>query len=634
MMRTYWPLLIFYTGFQGWVLSFPLFGPVLYPFSALRGIDPEQVVPIFLLCFSLSIVLWGMLLFKWKPDGQKLRAILRADVFACLALGLSLLWVPAGLSGAVFAALGILGSLPSMVWLTLVKDRVEDGRKGIALGITGLAIESLMYTVSLVSQHMEPLTGIMMVHAFLIAPVIILQCRPHLFDFNNQASETVDRKWTGLWPIFLLIFVIYLVGGVMYQVVHPFLAEFPVMSTYYGNLPYAVAMLFVGWLADRRGIRPLALFGMVGLGLAYTVFSFDKSLAGATVGNTFVKIGFAFLDLFVLYSLTLLAPRRNPTTFIGLGIGVNIFSILLGVWLSQLIVPFSVENYSLVYLTAIAILFVSFLLVEWVGKQDVLHRGEAWDLANLEKKAHYDAIDEELRLAKQVQQNMLPKKDDFPAGCEVAAALEVAKEVGGDFYDVIPLGDNRTLFVVGDVMGKGLPAALIMSSVVGQIRSEADYGRSLTELLQHVNRILIRDSRVSMYVTMGLALVDGQSRTLTYASAGHLFPFLVQGAGISQIEQPSLPLGIDPEIEYEAETMPFDDGDLLVLYTDGLVEIKNADGEMYGFKRLEDALRMYQDISSIDHFGQMVMSDVQSFVGGNTYEDDVTLVMARAKYEW
>jgi sigma-B regulation protein RsbU (phosphoserine phosphatase) len=132
-----------------------------------------------------------------------------------------------------------------------------------------------------------------------------------------------------------------------------------------------------------------------------------------------------------------------------------------------------------------------------------------------------------------------------------------------------------------------------------------------------------------MLVTMGLALVNKERQTLTYASAGHLYPYLLRNGRITQIELSSLPIGIDQEEEFPEKTVSFSEGDLLILYTDGLIEAKNERDEMYGFQRIEQVLMQSDQTVAIHRFAERVMGDVGAFAAGNQYEDDLTLLVLR-----
>lgn len=614
--KTNWPLLFFNGGFQGWILTLPLYGPVLFSYASHKAVDPLPLISIFLGFYALSFVLCGALLSKKQPSTVILQKLVALDLSACFCLGVSLLWVPTNIWYVLFALFGVLGPLPFLLWIAAVAQKVETNRQGWMFGITGFFIHVVIYATILITKQFHPVTAVVLVNILLFVPLFVLSRNRQLFSFEKLDQVSKGKSWRDSWMLFPLLLIIYLVGGLMYQVVGPYLAQLE-NSEYFERLPYIAAMPFVGLLADRLGSRAVVLLGIVGLGIGYTFFAFTSSWQGAITGSTFINIGFAFLDVFVLFVLAQKLPQKQSMLFFGLGLGTNVSSIVIGTWLSKMIVPYSQGNLVVAYSGAILILFLSLLFLEWMGQKEK------------KDQAHYDSLDEELLLAHQVQRSMLPRLETMPPHLEIFATIELAKEVGGDFYDVISLDESRTLFVIGDVMGKGLPAAMIMSSVVGLIRAEVHYGRPLTDMLGQVNRILLKDTQFSMFVTMGLAVIDTKKKTLTFANAGHLFPYVIQEGAITQIEQGSLPVGIDADVEYEEQTISFCGDNMLMLYTDGLVEVQNGKTDLYGFNRLEAYLRK----NFVEHMGKLdgekLLADARAFSKNGGFTDDVTLVLVR-----
>jgi serine phosphatase RsbU (regulator of sigma subunit) len=164
------------------------------------------------------------------------------------------------------------------------------------------------------------------------------------------------------------------------------------------------------------------------------------------------------------------------------------------------------------------------------------------------------------------------------------------KEVGGDFFDVIAADDGSFLVLIGDVSGKGLPAALLMSAVLTLFRSEAKHGGSADELLSRLNRQLVDALQGNLFVTAGIAAFE-RNGGMSYASAGHLAPYLIRRNGeVGMIPVSSLPLGIDESIGYESTYVRLEPGDRVFFYTDGVVEAPHPKGGIIGFDRLEQLL--------------------------------------------
>ncbi len=201
--------------------------------------------------------------------------------------------------------------------------------------------------------------------------------------------------------------------------------------------------------------------------------------------------------------------------------------------------------------------------------------------------------------------------------------------MGGDFLRCDRLDDKRVLFVIGDVTDKGLPAALIMSKVIGLIRSEAYHNHTLPDMIKQLNRVLYSDSSF-MLVTLGLVLVDKESDTLTYASAGHVSPYLIKEGRVETIPSSSFPIGVDSDIKPFIETMPVRPDDTFVLYTDGIIEVRNSMEEMYGFERLELILKAGASMNaSAEDLQSLILSDVKTFADQGANQDDMTLVVIK-----
>lgn len=193
------------------------------------------------------------------------------------------------------------------------------------------------------------------------------------------------------------------------------------------------------------------------------------------------------------------------------------------------------------------------------------------------------------------------------------------------------MDSKRVLFVIGDVTDKGLPAALIMSKVIGLIRSEAYHNHALPEIIKQLNRVLF-SSDSFMLVTLGLALIDTETGTLTYASAGHVSPYLIKESKLELVPSASFPIGVDSDIVPFIVQMPILPEDILILYTDGIIEAHDAKQELYGFDRLESILKTaaLSKASSCD-IKSLILSDVQTFAGQESPKDDMTLLVIQMK---
>jgi phosphoserine phosphatase RsbU/P len=228
------------------------------------------------------------------------------------------------------------------------------------------------------------------------------------------------------------------------------------------------------------------------------------------------------------------------------------------------------------------------------------------------------------REARAIQQALLPKNCPSIPGFTVAGLCVPAGAVGGDWYDFIPLDEGRWGLVLADVSGKGTAAALLMSATRGMLRSLAETASGPGEVLARLNRLLVDDFPSGKFVTMLYAVLDPIKRTLTYSSAGHLRPLLLESNGTRFLNsERGIPLGLGFGSYSELE-IPLSAGSRLVFYSDGITEAANAGDEEYGSARLES--HFLEPGSS----PESILDDVRSFTGGAGLCDDATVIMLRA----
>src|ERR687896_2682983 len=200
-------------------------------------------------------------------------------------------------------------------------------------------------------------------------------------------------------------------------------------------------------------------------------------------------------------------------------------------------------------------------------------------------------FEQELEVARLIQKNFLPKElPDLP-GWQVAAYYRPAREVGGDFYDVIPLPDGRVAFVVGDVTDKGVPAALVMSATRSVLRASATRLIEPGVVLERVNEHLCPDMPAKMFVTCLYGVLDPGTGLLRFANAGHDLPYVKTADGVIELRARGMPLGLMPGMEYEEKEAVLEPGESVLLHSDGVVESHTPDrSDMYGFPRLKEAV--------------------------------------------
>ena len=232
-------------------------------------------------------------------------------------------------------------------------------------------------------------------------------------------------------------------------------------------------------------------------------------------------------------------------------------------------------------------------------------------------------------MARSIQQASLPKEVPSLEGWQISPFYRPAREVGGDFYDFHPISGGRLGLVVGDATGKGVPAALVMSTTLGMLRavSQALDSSSPGELLKQVNEALVSSIPTNMFVTCFYAILEPKSASLTYANAGHDLPYLHRNGAAEELRARGMPLGLMPGIGYEEKEIVLEAGEAAVFYSDGLVEAHAPKGEMFGFPRLRALIAEHGEERSLGNF---LLEELHSFVGeGWEQEDDITLLTLR-----
>jgi serine phosphatase RsbU (regulator of sigma subunit) len=240
-----------------------------------------------------------------------------------------------------------------------------------------------------------------------------------------------------------------------------------------------------------------------------------------------------------------------------------------------------------------------------------------------------ERIENEMRVAQLIQRQLVPKDLPVLTGWKVYAYYHPAREVGGDFYDFIHLPDGRLAVVVGDVTGKGVPAALVMASTRSILRGEAPRLLSPARVLERTNDQLVNDIPPEMFVTCFCGVVDPDTGQMVYANAGHSLPFLRDEGGVTEVRATGMPLGLLPGVVYEELEMTLAPATSLVLHSDGLAEALSNTREMFGLPRMMDLIeRCFEPELIISH----LLDGVRSFTGENwEQDDDITLAVIHRK---
>ena len=237
-----------------------------------------------------------------------------------------------------------------------------------------------------------------------------------------------------------------------------------------------------------------------------------------------------------------------------------------------------------------------------------------------------ERIERELQVARDIQLASLPEGVPTLEDWQITPYYQPAREVGGDFYDFHILSEGRLGVVVGDATGKGVPAALVMSTTCGmlQLAAQALDSSSPSEVLERVNEALTVRIPANMFVTCFYAILDPKSATLTYANAGHDLPYLHRNGDAEELRARGMPLGLMPGMDYEQKEIELDCGQGVFFYSDGLVEAHDPKGEMFGFPRLRELIAEHAEEAALVDY---LLEELYSFVGeGWEQEDDITLL--------
>jgi serine phosphatase RsbU (regulator of sigma subunit)/predicted ester cyclase len=240
-----------------------------------------------------------------------------------------------------------------------------------------------------------------------------------------------------------------------------------------------------------------------------------------------------------------------------------------------------------------------------------------------------ERVEQELRVARSIQQASLPKEVPELEGYQISPYYRPAREVGGDFYDFFDLENGRVGVAVGDATGKGMPAALAVSATSSMLRAVAQaFGSSSPgEVLSRVNETLVARIPANMFVTCFYTIVEPKSASLSYANAGHDLPYLHRNGDAEELRARGMPLGLMPGMDYEEKDVVLEKGEAALFYSDGLVEAHDPKGEMFGFPRLRALVAEHGEESSL---GDFLLEELYSFVGEDwEQEDDITLLTLR-----
>jgi serine phosphatase RsbU (regulator of sigma subunit) len=269
--------------------------------------------------------------------------------------------------------------------------------------------------------------------------------------------------------------------------------------------------------------------------------------------------------------------------------------------------------------------FVVYVIQRYVKQRELLEQAV---------RKQRDQLLQDLELAAQVQGLFLPIRRPSIAGLEIAGMMRPMRGVGGDYYDYIPIDDHTIQVVIADVAGKGVAAALLMSATAAAVQLEVSEKRNMLEVVNRLNNGIHSVSDGDRYVTLLLADIDALSRSLRYVNCGHNPALLFRGntRDVLRMNSSCFPLGMFDNVSCEIDRADLTAGDLLVLYTDGITEAENSQGEEFGLERLSAVIRRDASLSAKELMDNIFQS-AEDFCQGVGFSDDATVLIVKCNFD-
>ncbi|MCX7876920.1 MAG: SpoIIE family protein phosphatase [Melioribacteraceae bacterium] len=240
-------------------------------------------------------------------------------------------------------------------------------------------------------------------------------------------------------------------------------------------------------------------------------------------------------------------------------------------------------------------------------------------------------LEKDLETARNIQKNLLPQKIPITNNFEIAAYNKSAKMVGGDYYDIIKLSEDKILFAIADVSGKGVPASLLMANIQAFLKTICKMNLPLAEATNLLNDLVAENTSNGSFITFFWGILDDKTKTLTYVNAGHNPPLLVRNNEIIKLKKGGMILGVVQTIvPYLSETLQLNNDDLIILFTDGITEAMNKNWEEFGDERL-DKLTLENSTLSANQFLELLKVKIDEFTSGAEQSDDITTLIIKVK---
>jgi len=245
-----------------------------------------------------------------------------------------------------------------------------------------------------------------------------------------------------------------------------------------------------------------------------------------------------------------------------------------------------------------------------------------------------DQLLQDVELAAQVQRMFLPSHRPAIAGLEIAGMMQPARGVSGDYFDYMPVNDHTLQLVIADVAGKGVPAALLMAATAAAVQLETREKRDMLEVVNRLNASLYSLSGSNRYVTLLLANIDTRKQSLTYVNCGHnpALLYRTKSRAVVTMNSSCVPIGMFDSLTCAMNPVTLAAGDVLVLYTDGVIEAENSEGEEFGVERLSSLIQRGYMLSS-DELMNHILESIADFSRNVGFEDDVTILVVKFKFD-
>lgn len=252
----------------------------------------------------------------------------------------------------------------------------------------------------------------------------------------------------------------------------------------------------------------------------------------------------------------------------------------------------------------------------------------------IEEQRQRQRLENELAIAREVQTQLFPREMPRVAGVELEAICRPARLVSGDYYDFIPVGSSRLAIALGDISGKGISAALLMASLQAALRSELMRDGveepelpGTDQIVAHLNRHLFLNTSEERYATLFLAIYDARTRQLRYTNAGHLPPLYLAGERVQKLATDDTVIGLFGDVQFHEATVDIAPESLLVIYSDGLTESEDANGELFGIDRLGEIAKRSRALST-QQIAAAMLTSAEQWSASAEQADDMTLVVA------